>query len=138
MRLVQSRIMTDDVARLAMFYQRLVGAPAPVNEYYVEVTAGECTIGLCKPQFTAYQLPDQPGRPASTSHPGQRDPAGSGDRIILDFQVDDVDGEFSRVAALSVDWVLEPTTQPWGSRSMMFRDPGGNLVNVFSRLPGGG
>lgn len=24
-------------------------------------------------------------------------------------------------------------SQPWGSRSMMFRDPAGNLVNVFSR-----
>jgi len=29
-------------------------------------------------------------------------------------------------------WV-RPTTQPWGNRSMIFRDPGGNLVNVFSR-----
>jgi hypothetical protein len=29
--------------------------------------------------------------------------------------------------------VLLPTTQPWGSRSMVFRDPEGNLVNIFSR-----
>jgi len=28
---------------------------------------------------------------------------------------------------------MPPTTQPWGNRSMVFRDPGGNLVNVFSR-----
>ena len=28
---------------------------------------------------------------------------------------------------------MPPTTQPWGNRSMMFRDPAGNLVNVFSR-----
>jgi hypothetical protein len=26
-----------------------------------------------------------------------------------------------------------PRTQPWGNRSMIFRDPEGNLVNVFSR-----
>jgi uncharacterized glyoxalase superfamily protein PhnB len=121
MRLVQSRIMTDDVARLATFYQRLTGAPAPVNDYYVEVMAGECTVGLCRPQFTAYRC----------------ESASSGDSIILDFQADDVDGAYSRIAALGVDWVLAPATQPWGSRSMMFRDPGGNLVNVFSRLPGG-
>jgi hypothetical protein len=28
---------------------------------------------------------------------------------------------------------MPPTTQPWGNRSMIFRDPAGNLVNVFSR-----
>ena len=36
-------------------------------------------------------------------------------------------------AALGVDWVMPPTTQPWGSRSMIFRVPEGNLINVFSR-----
>jgi uncharacterized glyoxalase superfamily protein PhnB len=55
------------------------------------------------------------------------------DEGILDFLVDDADGEYPRIAALGVDWVLPPTTQPWGSRSMIFRDPAGNLVNVFSR-----
>jgi hypothetical protein len=29
--------------------------------------------------------------------------------------------------------VLEPTTMPWGNRSALFRDPDGNLVNLFSR-----
>jgi uncharacterized glyoxalase superfamily protein PhnB len=29
--------------------------------------------------------------------------------------------------------VMPPTTQPWGNRSMIFRDPAGNPVNVFSR-----
>jgi uncharacterized glyoxalase superfamily protein PhnB len=53
--------------------------------------------------------------------------------VILDFMVRDVDAEYRRIAALGVDWVLPPTTQPWGSRSMVFGDPEGNLVNVFSR-----
>jgi uncharacterized glyoxalase superfamily protein PhnB len=44
-----------------------------------------------------------------------------------------VDAEYPRVAALGVEWVMPPTTQPWGNRSMIFRDPAGNLVNVFSR-----
>jgi Glyoxalase/Bleomycin resistance protein/Dioxygenase superfamily len=39
--------------------------------------------------------------------------------------------EYPRIAALGVEWVMPPTTQPWGNRSMMFRDPAGNLVNVF-------
>jgi uncharacterized glyoxalase superfamily protein PhnB len=72
---------------------------------------------------------------------GAREAAGAGrgrrDEVILDFLVDDVDAEYPRIAALGVEWVLPPTTQPWGNRSMIFRDPAGNLVNVFSR-PGPG
>ena len=48
--------------------------------------------------------------------------------VILDFLVADVDAEYPRIAALGVGWVLPPTTQPWGSRSMIFNDPEGNLV----------
>jgi uncharacterized glyoxalase superfamily protein PhnB len=56
--------------------------------------------------------------------------------VILDFRVDDVDREFMRVDQLGVEWVLPPTTQPWDSRSMVFQDPEGNLVNVFSPTQG--
>ena len=61
--------------------------------------------------------------------------AGCRNEVILDFLADDVDAEYPRIAALGVEWVLLPATQPWGNRSMIFRDPGGNLVNVFSRSP---
>jgi len=44
--------------------------------------------------------------------------------VILDFLADDVDAEYERIRALGVVWVLPPTTQPWGNRSMIFRDPG--------------
>jgi hypothetical protein len=30
------------------------------------------------------------------------------------------------------DWVQAPTTMPWGNRSILFRDPDGNLVNLFT------
>jgi uncharacterized glyoxalase superfamily protein PhnB len=53
--------------------------------------------------------------------------------MILDFMAGDVDAEYERIAALGVAWVMLPTTQPWGNRSMIFRDPRGNLISVFSR-----
>jgi predicted enzyme related to lactoylglutathione lyase len=116
MELVQSRIVTDDVEGLAGFYARLLGVPAALNEYYVEIQAGPASVGFCRRRFTEY-------REARCNE------------IILDFLVDDVDAEYPRVAALGVDWAMPPTTQPWGSRSMVFRDPAGNLVNVFCRPP---
>ncbi len=121
MELVQSRIVTDDVEGLAAFYAALVGTSVALNEYYVEVQAGPMSVGFSKRRFTEY---DDAVRPGSPPH---------GDEVILDFLVDDVDAEYCRVTALGVDWVMPPTTQPWGTRSMIFRDPEGNLVNVFSR-----
>jgi catechol 2,3-dioxygenase-like lactoylglutathione lyase family enzyme len=29
------------------------------------------------------------------------------------------------------EWVKEPTTMPWGNRAVLFRDPDGNLINLF-------
>ena len=28
--------------------------------------------------------------------------------------------------------VTPPTTMPWGNRALLFRDPDGNLVNLFT------
>jgi predicted enzyme related to lactoylglutathione lyase len=121
--LVQARLVTDDVAGLAAFYAGLAGTEVPLNEYYVEVPVGPVSVGFSKRKFTEY-CPDQVARPGSPRPPGE---------VILDFQVRDVDAEYRRVEALGVDWVLRPATQPWGSRSMIFKDPEGNLINVFAR-----
>jgi hypothetical protein len=121
MELVQARFVTDDVPGLAAFYARLVCAPAVLNDYYVEVQAGPASVGFSRCRFTEYPAdlggPPRPGRPGA---------------FVLDFQADDADAEYPRIAALGVDWVMRPATQPWGSRSMIFRDPQGSLINVFS------
>jgi catechol 2,3-dioxygenase-like lactoylglutathione lyase family enzyme len=127
MELVQSRIVTDDVAGLAAFYARLVGTPAALNDYYVEVPAGAMSVGFSRHRFTEYQE-DQAAR---SSRPDRQD------EIVLDFVVGDVDREVERMDRLGVDWALEPTTQPWGNRSGVFRDPEGNLVNGLLQAQGG-
>jgi catechol 2,3-dioxygenase-like lactoylglutathione lyase family enzyme len=129
MKLVQSRIVTDDVEGLAGFYARLLGVPVALNEYYVEIETGQASVGFSRRRFTEYREDD--GTPAA----GRGQPRQ--DEMILDFLVDDVDAEYARVAGLGVPFVLPPTTQPWGNRSMIFRDPAGNLINVFSRSRAG-
>jgi catechol 2,3-dioxygenase-like lactoylglutathione lyase family enzyme len=52
--------------------------------------------------------------------------------VIIEFRVDDVDSEYERLEPLVDEWVQQPTTMPWGNRSILFRDPDGNLVNVFT------
>ena len=122
MELVQSRIVTDDVQRLATFYASLVRTTVALNDYYVEVPAGPASVGFSRRRFTEY-------REAQAARDGLALPQAE---IILDFLADDVDAEYRRIAALGVDWVMPPATQPWGNRAMIFRDPEGILINVFS------
>ena len=119
MNLVQCRIVTDDVPGLATFYAALAGVDVVLNDYYLEIPA--LTMGFSQCRFSAFT--------GCGGQPGLR-----GGEIVLDFCVSDVDREFDRIAGLGVEWVHFPTDQPWGARAMMFRDPEGHPINVFSRL----
>lgn len=115
------RIITDDVDRLAGFYERVTGTPAarpaPV---FAEFRTAAGTLAIASP--------------ATVGPLGDRAPrAGTNRSLIVEFQVDDVDAEFARLRDSLDDIVLEPTTMPWGNRSTIFGDPDGNLVNLFSR-----
>ena len=123
MELAQTRIVTDDVEGMARFYARLLGVEVTPNDFYAEVSAGATTIGFSKCRFTEYWGSRPSGSSASGASQGE---------TILDFAVDDVDGEYERIKRIGVQWVMPPTSQPWGKRSMMFRDPEGHLVNVCS------
>ena len=118
MELVQSRIVTDDVPGLATFYAALAGVDVVVNDYYLEIPA--LSMGFSQYRFSAFTGCEGP--------PGLRR-----GEIVLDFSVADVDREFERIERLGVDWVHPPTDQPWGARAMLFRDPEGRPVNIFSR-----
>ena len=126
MDLVNARIVTDDVAGLAEFYTAVIG-PGVIgtgvvpNDYYVELPTGGATLALCRRRFTEA---DGCGAPL---------PVTVAERVILDFEVDDVDATYARLTSLGVTWVMAPTDQPWGARSAMFRDPDGNVANLFTR-----
>ena len=122
MDLVQCRIVTDDVEQLAAFYARLAGVSVVLNDYYVEVPTAVASVGFSRRRFTEYRE-DQAARPCRPQHQAE---------IMLDFRAGHVDAEYKRISRLGVTWVMPPVTQPWGCRSMIFRDPAGNLVNVYS------
>lgn len=115
------RIITHDVERLTRFYEMVTGTtalrPAPV---FSEIRTGTGVIAIGS-TATVSMLGDQAPRP------------GSNNSLIIEFLVPDVDADFARLRAALKDIVLEPTIMPWGNRSTLFRDPDGNLVNLFSR-----
>ncbi len=124
MNLKQSRLVTEDVQRLTRFYEGVTGAKAEVlSNGYVEFQRTPCA-GLA---ITAA---------SATRAYGDGVLAPSANRsLVLDFEVEDVDAHYARLKDSISEWVLAPTNMPWGNRSMLFRDPDGNLVNFFCSAP---
>jgi len=120
-RLRAARIVTRDVAGLARFYQRVTGVTAVGSDEYVELRMAGARLAISSEN--AVRLFGAAPAEWATNRPW-----------VLDFEVEDVDAERARLDGLVVDWVLEPSTQPWGNRSMLFRDPDGNLINFFAPL----
>jgi len=125
MKLSFARIVTTDVGALVNFYREVTGiAPTLLSDAYVEFVAGGAALAI-----SSQQTMDAYG--ARATQPG------SNRSVVFDFQVDDVDLERIRLGKLVSEFVLEPTNQPWGNRSMLFRDPDGNLINFFAPIRSG-
>jgi len=122
--LVSIRIISDDVARLAEFYAQVTGTAVRwLTPDFVELPTPAGTLAIGSTRTVALFGPGS-ARPADNH------------TAIIEFLVDDVDSEYDRIRQLSInlsiDFVNEPTTMPWGNRSLLFRDPDGNLVNFFT------
>ena len=50
--------------------------------------------------------------------------------FTIGINVNDVDKEYERLSLLDVEFINSPTTFPWGARSVHFRDPDGNLIEI--------
>jgi catechol 2,3-dioxygenase-like lactoylglutathione lyase family enzyme len=120
MDLASIRMITDDLERVVRFYEQVTGVPAVRHTpVFAELFMPSCTLAIGHTQTTQLFGEDS-ARPADNH------------TVIIEFRVDDVDREYERLRPLVDDWVQEPTTMPWGNRSILFRDPDGNLVNLFT------
>ncbi|HEY6256237.1 MAG TPA: VOC family protein [Xanthobacteraceae bacterium] len=119
MKLAHARIVTNDVPGLTRFYREVTGMTPRGDDVYVEFHAPALALAISSQ------------RTIDRHRAGATMPAANRS-MILDFEVVDVDQERARLASVIGEFVLEPTTQPWGNRSMLFRDPDGNLINMFS------
>jgi predicted enzyme related to lactoylglutathione lyase len=120
MNLVSIRIITQDVKRLVRFYEQTVATTAKwLTEEFAEVALPTCTIAIGSERTMA--LFGAGAARGADNH-----------SVLLEFRVDDVDSDYERLAGVLHDVVQKPVTQPWGNRSLLFRDPDGNLVNFFT------
>jgi len=117
---VSIRIITSDVARLVEFYERATGMQATrVTEAFAELRTAGATLAIAGTRTVPLFAPGS-ARPADNHS------------VITEFLVDDVDRVHQNLTDFVTDFVSGPTTMPWGNRSLLFRDPDGNLVNFFT------
>lgn len=122
MNLVSTRIITADVEGLVNFYEKITGIQAiQYTPDFAELQMPNATIAIGSTRTLQLFGGDHVAKPASNQS------------TIIEFLINDADQEFERLKDfLSSKMVQEPTVMPWGNKSLLFRDPDGNLVNFFT------
>lgn len=122
MNLVSIRIITAQIESLVKFYEEITGVAA--TQYtpdFAELKTPTATLAIGSTKTLQFFGGESIAQPAENRS------------AIIEFLVDDVDQVFDRLKnGLSPYLLQEPTTMPWGNKSLLFRDPDGNLVNFFT------
>jgi uncharacterized glyoxalase superfamily protein PhnB len=122
MNLASIRLVTKDLDSLVSFYTMLTGAAAArLAPDFAEIRLEGAIVAI-----STERAVQQFNVGAAT--------AAANRSAILEFQVNDVDAVRTRLTDAPINYVMQPTDQPWGNRSMLLRDPDGNLINIFARM----
>ncbi|MBD2415782.1 extradiol dioxygenase [Nostoc calcicola FACHB-389] len=128
LQLTHLRLLVSNYKDSFLFYRDLLKFDVDwgdENSGYAEFNTGHLKLGLFKQELMAEVVPriDQPSYVANR------------DKIVLIFAVDNVDEVHKQVKDGNAIVVTQPIDRPdWGIRTAHFRDPDGNLIEVYSNL----
>ncbi len=122
MNLVSIRIITADVKSLVKFYEQVTGMPViQYTDDFAELQTKSATLAIGSTNTLQFFGGEQVAKAAQNR------------TAIIEFMVDDVDENYKELADFLQAYIVQkPTTMPWGNKSLLFRDPDGNLVNFFT------
>lgn len=122
MNLVSVRIITENIDSLINFYEQVTGIQAiQYTPDFAEIKTSTATLAIGSTRTLQFFGGEEVARAAKNQ------------TAIIEFFIDDVEVMYEHLKDyLSPYIVQEPTTMPWGNKSLLFRDPDGNLVNFFT------
>lgn len=121
MKLASTRLIAADMHAMVTFYETVTGEPADwLAPQFAEIVTGRTTLAIGAAE-TVQLFEDGSAEP------------GANRTAILEFEVDDVDAEFSRLRGVG-ELVHEPKLMPWGNRVFQIRDPEGSIVALYTPI----
>lgn len=115
-------IFVRDMAAMRRFYEDVLVFPLlrELSPNWIEYGLGSNTLALARPSRTAADAPT---------------PVGSAS-LQLAFRVSatEVDACADELVRQGVPLLSPPTNQPFGHRTLFFRDPDGNLLEVYAEI----
>jgi catechol 2,3-dioxygenase-like lactoylglutathione lyase family enzyme len=115
-------IYVRDLAAMRRFYEDVLGFELirELSPRWIEYSVGPNVLALALPGLTAKDDPV----PKNTA------------ALQLAFKVarDDVDACAAELTQQGITLVLPPTDQPFGHRTLFFRDPDGNMLEVYAEI----
>lgn len=118
MKLASTRLIASDMPRMVAFYEMVTGMKADwLAPVFAEIVTPCATLAIGAEETVKLWK-------EGSAEPGANRTA------CLEFQVDDIEAEYSRLHD-RVDLVHEPKTMPWGNRTFQFRDPEGTAVSLY-------
>jgi catechol 2,3-dioxygenase-like lactoylglutathione lyase family enzyme len=115
-------IFVRDMDAMRRFYEDILGFRLlrELSPGWMEYRVGENTLALAKPRLTVADVPT---------------PSGSAS-LQLAFKVSaaEVDQCADELVRQGVNILSPPTDQVFGHRTLFFRDPDGNLLEVFAEI----
>jgi catechol 2,3-dioxygenase-like lactoylglutathione lyase family enzyme len=122
MQLAATRIITDNVDALVTFYETATGITVEqLHPMFAELRTPSGTLAIASTATVPLLGDDAAEARANRS-------------VTFDFLVDDVDATYQALQDVVEVFVNEPTDMPWGNRSLLVRDPDGNLINFFTPI----
>jgi catechol 2,3-dioxygenase-like lactoylglutathione lyase family enzyme len=115
-------IFVRDMAAMRRFYEDTLGFPLlrELSSRWIEYRVGDNTLALARPSLTAADVPPPDGSAS----------------LQLAFKVSapEVDQCADELVRQGVNLLSPPYNQLFGHRTLFFRDPDGNLLEVFADI----
>ena len=122
MNFISTRIITNDVDQLVKFYEKITG-----------IKALQYTVDFVEFQYKNANLAIGSVRTLQFFGGEEVAKASQNRTAIIEFIVEDVEAVYNNLAITLQNFLVQkPTLMPWGNKSLLFRDPDGNLVNFFT------
>jgi catechol 2,3-dioxygenase-like lactoylglutathione lyase family enzyme len=117
-----SVIFVRDMGAMRRFYEDILGFSLlrELSPGWIEYRVGQNTLALARPSLTAADAPTPRGSAA----------------LQLAFRVSaaEVDQCADELVRQGVDLLSPPTDRAFGHRTLFFRDPDGNLLEVYAEI----